>query len=136
MGIRPRAILAGAGAAALLVIPGIWLRTQGYPTRMDQFGAGFFLPLVPALLWVAPAEELFLRGLLQPLLRERVGSAAAILAVGVLFAAIHLPAYGWSAMPLDLGVGVLLGWLREETRSIAACVTAHTLADLGSWFLA
>jgi membrane protease YdiL (CAAX protease family) len=85
---------------------------------------------------VAPAEELFLRGLVQPLLRRTVGAGGAILVAAILFAAIHLPAYGWSAMPLDLGVGLLLGWLREETRSVAACITAHTLADLGSWFLA
>ena len=136
LGVRPQAILGGIGVAVLLVLPGLWLRAHGHPTRVDQFGLAFFLPLVPALLWVAPAEELFLRGLLQPLLRGVLGPGGAILVVAVLFAGIHLPAYGWSAMPLDLGVGILLGWLREETRSVAACITAHTLADLGSWFLA
>ncbi|MHB8508508.1 MAG: CPBP family intramembrane glutamic endopeptidase [Candidatus Dormibacteria bacterium] len=136
IGLRPGAILAGVAVAALLLAPGAWLHANGHPTRTDLYGPGFFVPFIPALLWVAPAEELFLRGLLQPLLRDRLGSAWAIVGIGVLFAAIHLPAYGWSAMPLDFGVGVLLGWLREETRSVAACVTAHTLADLGSWFLA
>ena len=136
LGVNSRAILAGATVAVLLLAPGLWLRAHGHPTRVDEFGAGFFVQFVPALLWVAPAEELVLRGVLQPQLRRALGPGAAILAVGVLFAAIHLPVYGWSAMPLDLGVGILLGWLREETRSVAACVTAHTLADLGSWFLA
>jgi len=136
LGVRPVALLAGIAVAGLLLAPGLWLRAAGHPTRVDLFGSGYFLPFVPALLWVAPAEELFLRGLLQPVLRGIVGSGGAILVAGVLFAAIHLPAYGWTAMPLDLGVGLLLGWLREETRSVAACVTAHTLADLGSWFLA
>ena len=136
LGVNPRALLAGVAVAVMLLAPGLWLRAHGQPTRVDEFGAGFFVQFVPALLWVAPAEELFLRGVLQPQLRRALGPGAAILAVGVLFAAIHLPIYGWSAMPLDLGVGILLGWLREETRSVAACITAHTVADLGSWFLA
>ncbi|HEV1997354.1 MAG TPA: CPBP family intramembrane glutamic endopeptidase, partial [Candidatus Dormibacteraeota bacterium] len=124
---RPRALLAGLAVAALLLAPGLWLRATGNPTRLDLFGPGFYLPLVPALLWIAPAEELFLRGLLQPAIRSVAGPGAAILLVAVLFAAIHLPAYGWMAMPLDLGVGLVLGWLREELRSVTACVAAHTL---------
>jgi membrane protease YdiL (CAAX protease family) len=134
--LRPASLLAGAAVAAVLLAPGLWLRATGHPTRLDLFGLGFYLPLVPALLWIAPAEELFLRGLLQPALRQVAGPGAAIAAVAVLFAAIHLPDYGWGAMPLDLGVGLLLGWLREETGSVSACVAAHTLADLGAWFLA
>jgi len=133
---RPRSLLAGLAIAALLLAPGLWLRATGHATRLDLFGMGFYLPLVPALLWIAPAEELFLRGLLQPALRRVAGPGVAIVLVAGLFALIHLPAYGWSAMPLDLGVGLLLGWLREELRSVTACVTAHTLADLGAWFLA
>ena len=133
---RPASLLAGVAVAALLLAPGLWLRAHGQPTRLDLFGMGFYLPLVPALLWIAPAEELFLRGLLQPAIRQVAGPAAAVVSVALLFAAIHLPAYGWGAMPLDLGVGLLIGWLREETRSVTACVAAHTLADLGAWFLA
>ena len=134
--LSARSLLWGATVAMLLLAPGLWLRASGHPTRLDLFGMGFYLPLVPALLWIAPAEELFLRGLLQPVIRRVAGPAGAITLVAVLFAAIHLPAYGWTAMPLDLGVGLLLGWLREELRSVTACVVAHTLADLGAWFLA
>ncbi|GAC1328003.1 MAG: hypothetical protein NVSMB17_02850 [Candidatus Dormibacteria bacterium] len=136
LGLRWRPLMGGIALAMFLLLPGLWLRAHGEPTRVDLYGAGFFLRFVPSLLWVAPAEELFFRGLLQPILRRVVGGAGAVVAIGVLFAAIHLPAYGWSAMPLDLGVGILVGWLREETGSTAACITAHTLADLGSWFLA
>lgn len=134
--LRPRSIVAGVAVAGLLLAPGLWLRASGHPTRLDLFGLGFYLPLVPALLWIAPAEELFLRGLLQPAIRQAAGPGAAIAVVAVLFAMIHLPAYGWNAMPLDLGVGLLLGWLREELHSVTACLAAHTLADLGAWFLA
>jgi membrane protease YdiL (CAAX protease family) len=136
LGIRPRPLSAGIAVAALLLLPGVWLRAHGHPSASETFGTAFFLPLVPALLWIAPIEELFLRGLLQPKLRLVLGAGPAIVIVGLLFAFIHLPAYGWSAIPLDLGVGILLGWLREETGSVAACVAAHTLADLGGWFIA
>ena len=134
--LRPRSLLGGIAVAGLLLAPGLWLRATGHPTRLDVFGLGFYLPLVPALLWIAPTEELFLRGLLQPAIRRAAGPSCAIAVVAVLFAVIHLPAYGWAAMPLDLGAGLLLGWLREELRSVTACVAAHTLADLGAWFLA
>ena len=134
--LRPRSLLAGIAVAGLLLAPGLWLRAMGHPTSLDVFGLGFYLPLVPALLWIAPAEELFLRGLLQPAIRQAAGPGWAIAVVALLFAGIHLPAFGWAAMPLDLGVGLLIGWLREELRSVTSCIAAHTLADLGAWFLA
>jgi hypothetical protein len=43
--------------------------------------------------------------------------------------------YGWTAVPLDLAVGVWLGGLRLATGGVAAPATAHALADLAYWWL-
>jgi membrane protease YdiL (CAAX protease family) len=134
--MRPGSVLAGFAVAGFLLVPGLLLRAAGMPGASGHQPPGFYLPFVPALAWVAAAEELMLRGLLQPLLRTRIGPGAAIAVVAVMFAGMHLPAYGWGAMPLDLGVGLVLGWLREEMRSVTACVVGHVAADLGGWFLA
>jgi membrane protease YdiL (CAAX protease family) len=84
---------------------------------------------------VSAAEEVAFRGWLQPLARQAWGPLAAIIAVAGLFAAIHAGTYGWVALPLDFGVGVVLGCLREYTRSVAACGLAHFVADVGRWWL-
>ncbi|HEY8739275.1 MAG TPA: CPBP family intramembrane glutamic endopeptidase, partial [Candidatus Dormibacteraeota bacterium] len=132
---RPAALAAGATLGLLLLLPGLWLRAAGLPIR------AWFVPPVAlaaysaALLVIAPAEELYLRGVLQPALRNSLGAGPAIAVTALLFAAIHVPAYGPAAIPLDLGVGILLGWLRQRTGSTAACAVAHVVADLGAWWL-
>jgi len=63
------------------------------------------------------------------------GELVAVLAGATAFALIHLPRYGAAALPLDLGVGVLLGGLRLLSGGTGAPATAHALADLASWVI-
>ena len=91
-----------------------------------------FVPWALVVLVVAGAEALFLRGTLFDLVprpRLAVGLSA------LLFALLHVPMYGWQAVPLDLAVGVVLGGLRLEARSVVAPGVAHVGADLVGWFL-
>jgi membrane protease YdiL (CAAX protease family) len=133
--LRPWPLLAGIALGLALLLPGLWLRVWGLPPRMWFIAPQALLGYSAALVVIAPAEEVFLRGLLQPALRAALGPAPAIAVVALLFAAIHVPAYGPTAVPLDLGVGILFGWLRERSGSTAACGLAHLIADLGSWWL-
>jgi membrane protease YdiL (CAAX protease family) len=64
------------------------------------------------------------------------GPPGAILLTAALFAAMHVANYGVAAIPLDLGVGIGLGLLRELTGRVGGCVAAHVIADLGSWWIA
>lgn len=96
---------------------------------------GYALAWVPLVALVSAGEETFLRGWMQPLASQAWGPGLAIVFVGAIFAAIHAPLYGWIALPLDLGVGILIGCLREYSDSVAACALAHFLADLGHWWL-
>jgi membrane protease YdiL (CAAX protease family) len=131
----PRSLFQGAALGAALLVPGAWMRAHGV------IAPGAVLPEVYAMAWIpliaviSAGEETFLRGWLQPLARETWGPGLAIAFVGAVFAAMHLPIYGWTALPLDLGVGILVGCLREYSGSVAASGVAHFLADLGHWWL-
>jgi hypothetical protein len=59
----------------------------------------------------------------------------AVVATSLVFALIHVPLYGWHVVPLDLGVGLLLGGLRLVTGGVTAPAAAHTIADVATWWL-
>jgi membrane protease YdiL (CAAX protease family) len=85
---------------------------------------------------VATLEEVVIRGRLQQRWTQELGPLAAILAGALVFALIHLPRYGLSAMPLDFSVGVALGGLRAVTGRVMPGAIAHVMADWGAWFAA
>lgn len=126
---------AGAGVVLALVPPaarvGIGGVTVGHATTASAaavWGA--------ATLAVATAEEVVLRGVLFGALRDLgAGGAATVVMTAAVFALIHVPMYGWVAVPLDVAVGLVLGGLRLLTASVAAPVAAHAVADLATWWL-
>jgi membrane protease YdiL (CAAX protease family) len=85
---------------------------------------------------IATLEEIAIRGALFKAWSDEAGPVAAIVAGAVVFALIHLPRYGWGAMPLDAAVGLALGGLRAFTGRVLPCAMAHTIADWGAWFWA
>lgn len=91
-----------------------------------------FAPWAAAVVVVAGAEEVFLRGTLFDRFASR---RLAVLVTALLFALLHVPMYGWQAVPLDLAVGVVLGGLRLEAGTPLAPAVAHVGADLVGWFL-
>jgi len=131
----PRSISMGAALGAALLIPGGWMRAQGIIGPGALLPHGYAFAWVPLIALISAGEETFLRGWLQPLARQAWGPGLAIGFVGALFAAMHVPIYGWIALPLDFGVGILVGCLREYSGSVAACGVAHFVADLGHWWL-
>lgn len=84
---------------------------------------------------VAIAEEGFLRGALWDSLMDWLGPSRTVWVTSACFALLHLPLYGLRALPLDLGVGIILGGLRAATRSPTAPAAAHVTADLLAWWL-
>lgn len=135
-GVRAQLLLGLGGAAVLCVVPlVVHLRSPG--------GA---LPVAALPLWaavvgaVAVAEEVLLRGALWQALVAQASTAArgemlALPVTTVAFALLHVPLYGWAALPLDLAVGLLLGGLRMASGGWGAPAVAHTLADLAGWWL-
>ncbi len=77
----------------------------------------------------AVSEEAFFRRFLYGRL-VRVGAVAAVAATALLFALVHLPAYGPAAFWVDLGAGVLLSWQRWASGTWAVPAATHVAANL------
>ena len=93
------------------------------------------LRLVVVTALVVTAEEVMLRGALLSALDEGAGPMVAVLASSLAFALMHVPLYGWGAVPTDLAAGIWLAGLRYLTGGVAAPAVAHYLADLATWWL-
>jgi membrane protease YdiL (CAAX protease family) len=100
----------------------------------------FATPSLALLVWslvvtlVACSEELAIRGVLFNTVQSARGTVMAVAVTTVVFALMHVPLYGWRALPLDLAVGLWLGVLRCYA-GVAASVTAHSVADLATGWL-
>jgi membrane protease YdiL (CAAX protease family) len=73
-------------------------------------------------------EALFRRVLYDRLLR--FGVVVAVGGTAVVFALVHLPAYGVAAMPVDLGAALLLSWQRYASGRWTVPAVTHALANL------
>lgn len=122
-----------AGSVVLVAVPA-WLRWSGavlpLSLPVDQFP---FWAVIVSL--VAVSEEVVLRGVLFTAIEQSSGPLIAAGITATAFALLHVPMYGWGALPLDLAVGLWLGGLRLLTGGATAPAVAHTLADLAGWWL-
>lgn len=121
--------VAGLALGFLLLLPVVANPLSGRP-----LGAFWSWALIAAV--VATLEETAIRGALYRRWLDEAGPLAAIGIGAVVFALIHLPRYGFAAMPLDFAVGLALGGLRAVTGRVFPCAIAHTIADWGAWFWA
>lgn len=77
----------------------------------------------------AVAEELFFRRLMYAWLLW-AGTAVAIGGTAAAFAAVHIPVYGVTILPIDFAAGLLFGWQRWATGSWSASAVTHVAANL------
>lgn len=131
-GSRRAAVVTWVGALALgigaLLIAGrlpslLGIGLSGLVVRR----AGAWAVTASAL--AAIAEELFFRRLVYGWLATW-GPAVAIGGSAVLFAAVHVPVYGFAVIPIDAAAGLLLGWQRWMTRGWTASGVTHLVANL------
>ena len=81
-----------------------------------------------ALVAAVAEEALFRRVLYDRLLR--FGVVGAVVGSAVVFALVHLPAYGVAAMPVDLGAALLLSWQRYASGRWTVPAVTHAVANL------
>jgi membrane protease YdiL (CAAX protease family) len=81
-----------------------------------------------ALVAAVAEEALFRRVLYDRLLR--FGVVGAVAGTAVVFALVHLPAYGVAAMPVDLGAALLLSWQRYASGRWTVPAVTHAVANL------
>ena len=77
----------------------------------------------------AVSEEVFFRRLLYGWL-AMYGPVVAIAGAAAVFAAIHVPAYGLSALPVDFAAGLVFGWQRWATGTWSSAAVTHATANL------
>ena len=124
-----RAVALGLAGVVVLCVP-VLLSWTPRPPVVHGFARWAVVVSV-----VAVAEEWFLRGTLYDAVERLAGADVAIGVGAVAFGLLHLPLYGWGAVPLDIAVGVLLGELRRVSGTPAAPAVTHVGADLAAWFL-
>lgn len=94
----------------------------GSSLSLTELGALLILVAV-----IAPiVEELFFRGMLYPVLRQRWSAIAAIVVNGFLFALIHVVPI---LLPGLFFVGMVLAWVRERSGSVIPCMVIHALQN-------
>ncbi len=84
---------------------------------------------LPLSVLAAVAEEALFRRTAYALLQP-AGAAVAVVATAVMFALIHLPLYGPTVLPVDLGAGLLFGWQRYASGTWTVPATTHVAANL------
>jgi membrane protease YdiL (CAAX protease family) len=82
--------------------------------------AGIFAPI---------CEEIYFRGFVYPVLRQRFGMPPAVLITSCLFAAIHFDLVRFLFLAL---LGAFLAMVCEKTRSLLPAIAAHSAYNLAS----
>jgi len=118
---RPRWILAVAVGVAAFVAARILV--QALPAPSHPWA-------VVGATGAAVAEEAFFRRLLYGWLAPTWGVGTAVAASALLFALVHLPAYGLISVPLNVGAGLLFGWQRWTAGTWTAPALTHVAANL------
>jgi hypothetical protein len=124
---------AAAGAAARLS----WLPATAIGIAAFAAARALQHPLVPrmgpllvaAAAVVGVAEELLFRRLLYGALAV-YGAASAVWGAAAVFAAVHVPAYGIAAFPIDLAAGLLFGWQRWASGTWTSAAVTHAAANV------
>ena len=128
----PRAIAIGVVGGGLLVAA--WATAAPHLPLSAGQHLGALLVWTPVVALVAAAEEVVLRGALFAALLAAGGAPLALAVTSIVFGLMHVPLYGWGALPLDIAAGVLLGGLRLLSGGVTSPLVAHVLADLaGGW---
>jgi membrane protease YdiL (CAAX protease family) len=114
----PAALAVGLGAVAAVAV------TAGPAPPVRSDATALALGLAAAV-----AEEALFRGALYGCL-ERAGPLLAVAGSALAFALVHVPFYGSSAFPVDLGAGLLFAWQRQASGRWTVPAATHAAANL------
>jgi len=78
---------------------------------------------------IAPAEELYWRGMVQTHFREKLSASKTIVMTSSLYALIHLPTLNPSLLFVALVGGLVWGYLFERFKRILPVIASHVLCD-------
>ena len=131
LGLGAATVGAGLGWLALRGVPPEVMTAQGTTGAITSVLGGLMVALR------AVGEEVFFRGFLQGLAERRWGAVAGVVIQAVVFTLPHLAllTVNMALAPLVVTqavTGVILGWVRLRTGSIAPTSLAHVIVNLAS----
>lgn len=100
--------------------------------RVYNFRSGM-TPLTIGLLLIfpiAPAEEVYWRGLIQRRFVERIGKNEGFLLAAVAYALVHVPTLNLPLVMTALVGGLAWGYLYRITSGLVSVIMSHTVFDL------
>lgn len=127
------AVLAFVAGQVLAVVLYDRLGSPEYDRSVDlRSEAGVALVLVLGLVTAPISEEALFRGLMYPLLRQRVGAIAAALTTAIAFAALHGNVIQAAAA---LPFGLVMALVYEHTRRLTTVMEMHMLYNMAAMSL-
>jgi membrane protease YdiL (CAAX protease family) len=139
VGTPPRVALAsfpaGVAVAFGILMLGVLLRTPPIESPMQELLEDPVSLVILGVLasTIGPVfEEMFFRGLLQPVLTARLGVVIGIVLAALPFALLHGPQYAWSwrHVLLITAAGSAFGWQRYRYDSTGAAAVMHAAYNL------
>ncbi|MDY7082583.1 MAG: type II CAAX endopeptidase family protein [Halobacteria archaeon] len=132
--------VASVNLAGISTLPSMAVKSPINPPTL-------FLMMIPlSIVVVAPAEELFFRGVLQTYIGKVTSSRNAVLVAGGLFALVHVPNY--LALPSALAmvimttvifvVGLGIGYAYESSDSLYVAIGVHAVYNslvMAGWYV-
>jgi membrane protease YdiL (CAAX protease family) len=97
--------------------------TENAQDLVDRAGGASTMLLVAVVVLGAPVvEELFYRGLLQRSLADRFNEGVVLVAVALVFAAVHFRPVEFPGL---FAFGLILGWMALRARRLGPAITTH-----------
>jgi len=127
--------------SAVIQAAGVETATNQVITQGQQDPVRFLYLIPVTFLFVAPAEELLFRGIVQGLFRRAYGAVPAVVLASAVFGAMHyfaLLGSGGSivsSLAVAAALGVVLGTLYEVTENIAVPIVVHGCWNTMSFLL-
>jgi uncharacterized protein len=139
-GLRRVALGPAAGWTVLAfvmfwILTAIYVKLVGQPDQQeltrdlrDEESLAALIGYGVLLAFVAPlAEELFFRGFVFGVLREKIGAAWGALATGVVFGLVHVAGSPVETVGVLIILGVLLCVVYQQTGSLLPCIALHAI---------
>jgi membrane protease YdiL (CAAX protease family) len=120
---------------AFWILTAIYIKAVGQPDQQEltrdlreEESLSALIGYAVLLAFVAPlAEELFFRGFVFGVLREKIGAVWAVLATGVVFGLVHVAGSPIETVGVLIILGSLLCVLYLQTGSLLPCIALHAI---------
>jgi len=97
---------------------------------LSRTQADLYVISILLLFVIAPAEEIFWRGLIQDRLQKRFGLVIGVLLASVIYAAVHIWSFNFMIIAAAFVCGIFWGSIYACFDSVWPCIISHALWDV------